>query len=134
MTNLDSIEPQFTLERTTMRPTARAYVRHLLLLLATFVTATIAGTLYPFGTFQTLPDADPQTFPEVLQLILSLPIRYAALVVDAVQQLFIRPENLIYGLKFSCSLLFILICHEMGHYVACRIYKVDATLPFFIPT
>ncbi len=22
----------------------------------------------------------------------------------------------------------------MGHYIACRIYKVDATLPFFIPT
>src|SRR5436190_18836060 len=22
----------------------------------------------------------------------------------------------------------------MGHYVACRIYRVDATLPFFLPT
>ncbi|MEK7856481.1 MAG: site-2 protease family protein, partial [Acidobacteriota bacterium] len=39
-----------------------------------------------------------------------------------------------YGLSFSLSLLFILISHEMGHYIACRIYKVDATLPFFIPT
>jgi membrane-associated protease RseP (regulator of RpoE activity) len=35
---------------------------------------------------------------------------------------------------FSTSLLFILISHELGHYIACRIYRVDATLPYFIPT
>src|SRR4030095_3959445 len=28
---------------------------------------------------------------------------------------------------------FILFAHEMGHYLACRQYGVDATLPFFIP-
>ena len=77
MTNLDPIEPQFTFERSAMRPTVRTYVRHLLLLLATFVTATIAGTLYPFGRYETLPTADPQTFSEVVQFILSLPTRYA---------------------------------------------------------
>jgi len=27
----------------------------------------------------------------------------------------------------------ILFAHEMGHYIACRYYKVPATLPFFIP-
>jgi membrane-associated protease RseP (regulator of RpoE activity) len=27
----------------------------------------------------------------------------------------------------------ILFAHEMGHYLACRYYGVDATLPFFIP-
>jgi membrane-associated protease RseP (regulator of RpoE activity) len=27
----------------------------------------------------------------------------------------------------------ILLAHEMGHYLACRYYGVDATLPFFIP-
>ncbi len=31
------------------------------------------------------------------------------------------------------GLMSILLCHEMGHYLACRYYRVDATLPFFIP-
>ena len=37
------------------------------------------------------------------------------------------------GLPYSLSMLFILSCHEFGHYFAARIHKVDATLPFFIP-
>jgi membrane-associated protease RseP (regulator of RpoE activity) len=37
------------------------------------------------------------------------------------------------GLKLAGALLSILMAHEMGHYVACRYYRVDATLPFFIP-
>ncbi len=134
MTDPEYIEPQFEYERVAMRLTFRTYVRHLLLLFVTFCTATIAGTLYPFGRYPTLPDADPQTLSEVVQLLLSLPMRYASLLTDAVHQLFTLPGNLAYGLSFSISLLFILISHEMGHYVACRIYKVDATLPFFLPT
>lgn len=117
-----------------MRPTARTYAKHLLLLAVTFCTATIAGTLFPFGANSTLPEADPQTATEFLQFLFTMPTRYAGIIIDAVTQLFTRPESLVYGLSFSISLLFILICHEMGHYVACRLYKVDATLPFFIPT
>src|SRR5256885_15654240 len=56
------------------------------------------------------------------------------MIFQAVADLFTKPGYLIDGLSFSLSLLFILICHEMGHYVACRLYRVDATLPFFIPT
>jgi membrane-associated protease RseP (regulator of RpoE activity) len=37
------------------------------------------------------------------------------------------------GLVYSASILGILGAHEMGHYIACRRYDVDATLPFFIP-
>jgi membrane-associated protease RseP (regulator of RpoE activity) len=37
------------------------------------------------------------------------------------------------GLWYSGTILAILGFHEMGHYVACRIYRVDATLPFFLP-
>jgi membrane-associated protease RseP (regulator of RpoE activity) len=37
------------------------------------------------------------------------------------------------GLWYSLPILIILTAHEFGHYVACRIHKVDATLPFYIP-
>lgn len=117
-----------------MRPTARTWIKHILLLGLTFCTVTIAGTLFPFGRYNPLPEADPQTVSEAFQLLLSLPVNYAALIVDAVNALFTEPGYLTYSLSFSLSLLFILICHEMGHYIACRIYKVDATLPFFLPT
>lgn len=41
--------------------------------------------------------------------------------------------GLIGGLKLVVGLLAILLAHEMGHYLYCRYYRVDATLPFFIP-
>jgi membrane-associated protease RseP (regulator of RpoE activity) len=37
------------------------------------------------------------------------------------------------GFWYSGTILAILGAHEMGHYMACRRYKVDATLPYFIP-
>lgn len=125
---------QFFYERVAMRPTVRAWAKHFLLLLVTFCTATIAGILYPFGLIDSLPETDPQTWPEIGGFITSIPERYLSLIIYAVNELLTRPDYLIYGLSFSLSLLFILIAHEMGHYIACRIYRVDATLPYFIPT
>jgi hypothetical protein len=43
------------------------------------------------------------------------------------------PEMLRLGLSFSVPALLILLAHEMGHYVACRRYRLPATLPYFIP-
>ena len=37
------------------------------------------------------------------------------------------------GLPFSISLLAILFCHEMGHYLMCVRHGVDASLPYFLP-
>lgn len=37
------------------------------------------------------------------------------------------------GLWFSLPVLAILGTHEAGHYLACRRYGVDASLPFFLP-
>ena len=121
-------------DRPVLRPTWRTYVRHLLLLAVTFCTVTIAGTLFPFGKSDTFPADDPQTASEVMNFIFSIPARYAVFIVTSITDVFTKPEYLSYGLSFSIPLLFILICHEMGHYIACRIYRVDATLPFFIPT
>ena len=42
-----------------------------------------------------------------------------------------------YGLAggglYSASLVLILLCHEMGHYLTARRYRVPASLPYFIP-
>jgi membrane-associated protease RseP (regulator of RpoE activity) len=37
------------------------------------------------------------------------------------------------GMALALGLLSILFAHEMGHYLACVRYRVDATLPYFIP-
>jgi membrane-associated protease RseP (regulator of RpoE activity) len=37
------------------------------------------------------------------------------------------------GLPFAASIVAILLCHELGHYLLARAYRVDTTLPYFIP-
>jgi Zn-dependent protease len=44
-----------------------------------------------------------------------------------------HPANLLMGLPFSLTLMFILFAHEMGHYLYARHYRVYATPPFFVP-
>ncbi len=44
-----------------------------------------------------------------------------------------HPSQLLLGLPFSLTLMFILFAHEMGHYLYARHYRVYATPPFFIP-
>ncbi|MEO7276193.1 MAG: site-2 protease family protein [Vicinamibacterales bacterium] len=39
----------------------------------------------------------------------------------------------LHGLWYSVPVLLILGAHEMGHYLLCRRYNVDASLPWFIP-
>jgi len=44
-----------------------------------------------------------------------------------------HPARLVLGIPFSFTLMLILFAHEMGHYLYCRHYGVNATLPFFVP-
>jgi membrane-associated protease RseP (regulator of RpoE activity) len=46
---------------------------------------------------------------------------------------FSDPNFYLHGLWYSLTILAILGCHEMGHYVACLRYGVDATRPYFLP-
>lgn len=45
----------------------------------------------------------------------------------------ISPAALVHGAEFAGTLMTILVAHELGHYVAARLHKVDASLPFFLP-
>jgi Zn-dependent protease len=46
---------------------------------------------------------------------------------------FKHPTMLRLGVPFSFTLLLILFAHEMGHYVACKIHRIDVSYPYFIP-
>lgn len=37
------------------------------------------------------------------------------------------------GVWYSTSIISILLAHEMGHYLMCRKYGIQATLPYFLP-
>jgi membrane-associated protease RseP (regulator of RpoE activity) len=45
----------------------------------------------------------------------------------------LNPEVVVLSLIYAVVLLGILLGHELGHFLACRYYNIDATLPYFIP-
>ena len=45
-----------------------------------------------------------------------------------------HPAALLQGLPFSLTLLMILLAHEFGHYLAAVYHRVDASLPYFLPS
>jgi membrane-associated protease RseP (regulator of RpoE activity) len=42
-------------------------------------------------------------------------------------------SNFKLGIPYAVAILFILSCHEFGHFFAARHHKVEATLPYYIP-
>ncbi len=49
------------------------------------------------------------------------------------EELIGNPGLIVLGIPFAGSLLSILLAHEMGHFITSRHYRVDVTLPYFIP-
>jgi membrane-associated protease RseP (regulator of RpoE activity) len=94
------------------------YWLHILLLLGTMFTTLVVGARMQYN-FQhdqpafALSDDDLPFFP--------------------VSWAFADPSRLLLGVPFAGTLMLILLAHEMGHYLYCRYYGVNATLPFFIP-
>ncbi|MBN2409448.1 MAG: site-2 protease family protein, partial [Candidatus Aminicenantes bacterium] len=48
-------------------------------------------------------------------------------------EVFTGPRVISLALVYAAVLIAILLGHEMGHYLACRHYRIEATLPYFIP-
>jgi membrane-associated protease RseP (regulator of RpoE activity) len=110
------------------KPTARQWRFHILLFILTIVTTTLSGVMLAQPELGTDP-----SITRPIDYVTYLPIAYVTSVVEFFRYTFQHPELVYSGVAFSASLLAILLSHEMGHYLACRHYRVDATLPYFIP-
>ncbi|HEX6046711.1 MAG TPA: site-2 protease family protein [Pyrinomonadaceae bacterium] len=108
---------------------AREWRLHGVLFVLTIVTTTLAGVML------SAPDFTPREPPlaGLLDYLLYVPLSYFYFCVDLVRYALANPLVLSQGFAFSAALLAILFSHEMGHYLACRYYGIDATLPYFIP-
>jgi membrane-associated protease RseP (regulator of RpoE activity) len=97
------------LTRPTIKP-REAWLLHVLLFAATLFLTTMAGALLAGGL---APDLSVLYNPAAWDLE------------------FLRGWTT--GFSFSLPLLAILLCHEMGHYLTARHYRVNVSPPFFIP-
>jgi membrane-associated protease RseP (regulator of RpoE activity) len=95
------------------RPASRHWV-HALLFLATLLTTHAAGAM--------MLGRDP--FATHVLAIGGLLVPYPTS---------IRWGMLVTGAPFAVPFMCVLLAHEMGHFVAARIHRVRATLPYFLP-
>jgi len=58
---------------------------------------------------------------------------YSGTIRGPVNYLLEYPDRLLDGLPFAGTLLFILVTHELGHFVLSKLHGVPASLPLFIP-
>lgn len=83
--------------------------------MATLFTTTLVGAHMQYNFSHNLPFFDLENDLNIFSVGLRSPSLFFA------------------GLPFSLTLLTILMAHELGHYLACVYYELDATLPFFLP-
>jgi membrane-associated protease RseP (regulator of RpoE activity) len=85
------------------------------------------------------PEFEPQPEHEPLKWRLNLALFAITIVTVFVTGIrledgpFFSHAALVRGAQFAGALLLILGAHELGHFVAARLHRVDASLPFFIP-
>jgi membrane-associated protease RseP (regulator of RpoE activity) len=87
-----------------------------------------------------LPGTAPKIWINVVMFILTIigvmitgvDVPVSVMMADGFAWMY-RFQHIWEGWPFALAMLGILFTHEMGHYVVCRIYKVPATLPYFIP-
>ncbi len=94
------------------RPRRERWALHGALFLATLLTTTFAGAVLAGA----IPYANPFDFFTGGHIVLSDLARAWSK-----------------GVGFSLPLLAILLCHELGHYLTARRYRLDVSPPYFIP-
>jgi membrane-associated protease RseP (regulator of RpoE activity) len=111
------LDPDHPHEVWIIQPTRQRLWLHIVLLGATFVSTSIVGTWMQGNFARHQPafyfDDNISMFP--------------------VELLWQAPAKLVAGLPFCLTLMFILLAHEMGHYLYARRHHVYVTLPYFIP-
>ncbi len=105
------------------RRNRKEYLLGLSLLLLTFLTTSMAGALF-YLEFRA--QAGHGVSAALIRSISAHPVSF--LLGNGFNLSFLAM-----GLPFSLALIGILLAHEMGHYLACRYYGIDSTLPYFIP-
>lgn len=68
----------------------------------------------------------------------SLSFKYADLLSQSTQidfdiKIFEDPQIISLSIVYAVVLIGILLGHELGHFLTCQYYKINATLPYFIP-
>jgi membrane-associated protease RseP (regulator of RpoE activity) len=94
------------------------YWLYALLLLLTFLTTTVMGARFAYNFERNRPAVMEGDIVAAL---------------SGFGRALTHPLELAHGLPFSITLLTILMAHEMGHYITCKYYKIDASLPYFLP-
>lgn len=102
------------------QPAPAAAGRRRLWVNAVLLVATIVSVVAA-GTFQALPEA------VWLNMDLSGEVAATRAMAGAIA------EHWTLGIPFAAALLGILGVHELGHYFVARHYKLDVSLPYFIP-
>jgi membrane-associated protease RseP (regulator of RpoE activity) len=95
--------------------TRERYWLYCLLFAATMLTATVVGAAMQSAFDRNLPFDIDNSF-------------------DMYVAIWRHPMGLLAGLPFSVTLLGILLAHEFGHYLAAMYHRVDASLPYFMPS
>jgi membrane-associated protease RseP (regulator of RpoE activity) len=97
-------------------PVAAEYRQRYLLNVLLFLLTV--GTTLLTGTYMMLNHEATKALPDPLQFL---------------TQVLNHPSMLHKGIAYAGTIMLILLAHEMGHYLACQYYGIQATLPFFIP-
>jgi Zn-dependent protease len=86
------------------------YLLFFLTIISTYIVGFLWGINYLFA------EKSPREVPDIVSL-----------------RIFFSPGLIRLSLIYSLSLLAILLGHELGHYLTCRKYGIQVTLPYFIP-